>query len=296
MRGKLCKEMKASLGWSFPTYCKNVLEKYNIKPVDSARISRMRSERVFEEERRAAAKNPLLVAVGCLNDAKKSSKPSVVRQYTRQPASIGQSSSNMIPVALRSADFWYPDGNIIIKVECTYFKLLGSRLERHCEYFARAFSSRSAYSPSRPQAEGCPIHTLTGISLRDFAALLRYLELPGESLLDASKDAATSLLAAAHFLSCKVVFDIAGKQLTSPWPFEHPPTAGDPPPPSYQSALDILSLARRYGLTAPVKRALYELIANDAFWTDVAHPDRGVHIFDAELVRLHRARAGLQEK
>ena len=59
--------------------------------------------------------------------------------------------------AERSRDFWYPDGNVVIKVENTYFKLFRSRLARHCEVFADGF--RSASPPTTTQAGPSPSPT-----------------------------------------------------------------------------------------------------------------------------------------
>ena len=59
--------------------------------------------------------------------------------------------------AERSRDFWYPDGNVVIKVENTYFKLFRSRLARYCEVFAEGF--RSASPPTTTQAGPSPSPT-----------------------------------------------------------------------------------------------------------------------------------------
>ncbi|KAI0752329.1 hypothetical protein C8Q80DRAFT_1117803 [Daedaleopsis nitida] len=238
-----------------------------------------------------------IAACTILSSGAGTSQPTVVARSVRQTMSTAQCPSDTIPVAPPSAEFWYRDGNLIIKVESTYFKLTRSRLERHCGYFARLFNDDETPQAAQQRAEGCPVYTLAGLSLRDFSAFIRYLELPGESILSASNNVVVSLLAASHFLSCKLIFDLAERHLVGSWCSVLSPTAADSPPASYHAAVDILSLAHCFKLTTPVKRVLYELVANDAFWTDVAGPDHDlVDVSDAELLRLHHARAGLQEK
>ena len=77
------------------------------------------------------------------------------------------------PLNSRSAEFWYPDGNIIVKVEGTYFNLLRSRLERHCGFFARVFANRGWTN-----VRGKKVVELRDVKLQDFALFLEYLEIP----------------------------------------------------------------------------------------------------------------------
>lgn len=73
------------------------------------------------------------------------------------------------PLDARSTEFWYPDGNIVANVEGTYFRLLQSRLERHCGYFT---------NPLWSTINGQKVVEVQDIKLHDFEMFLRYLEVP----------------------------------------------------------------------------------------------------------------------
>ena len=77
------------------------------------------------------------------------------------------------PINSRSAEFWYPDGNIIVQVEGAYFNLLQSRLQRHCEYFKHVFENRDWTN-----THGQKVVELRQLKLQDFVLFLKYLEIP----------------------------------------------------------------------------------------------------------------------
>ncbi len=77
------------------------------------------------------------------------------------------------PPNARSAEFWYPDGNIIVSAEGTHFKLLFSRLERHCGYFERIAIDRAW-----AVVGGQRVVEVRDLKLQDFETFLRYLEIP----------------------------------------------------------------------------------------------------------------------
>ncbi|KAI0692583.1 hypothetical protein C8T65DRAFT_745087 [Cerioporus squamosus] len=190
------------------------------------------------------------------------------------------------PEDARSEELWYPDGNVIVKVEGTYFKLFQSRLQRHCEYFKRIFEDGVA-----------AVVDVQDVTLQDFETLLRYLEIPG---YDAPYEAAVSLLRAAHVLGCKLISNLAEKRVVGPWSSTAPPSdddnLADRP---YQEGIELLSLARELGLPHAVrKQALYALLASDVLWSDVEDPKRraAVDISDCDLLLLYRARSAMQEK
>ncbi len=78
------------------------------------------------------------------------------------------------PRNARSVEFWYPDGNIIISTGGTYFKLLLSRLSRHCGYFERIANDRARTMP----VGGQRVVEVRDLELQDFNTFLRYLEIP----------------------------------------------------------------------------------------------------------------------
>ena len=97
-------------------------------------------------------------------------------QTSTQPSSSADQalgSSEFPPLNTRSVDFWYPDGNIVVHVASKYFRLLKSRLERHCEFFQRAFKDEMWTIVS-----GHKVVEVRDIRLQDFETLLKYLELP----------------------------------------------------------------------------------------------------------------------
>lgn len=84
-----------------------------------------------------------------------------------------------ISVASRSSDFYYPDGNVIVRVQDTYFRLLRSRLTRHCKYFEVLFKDDASPSlQARESVDGCPVYTIRELALSGFLTFLTYLELP----------------------------------------------------------------------------------------------------------------------
>ena len=68
-----------------------------------------------------------------------------------------------------SPEFWYQDGNVVIKVENYYFKLFKSRLEQHCLRLKAIFREQGPKRLYMAPPE---------LSADDFTAFMRYLDLP----------------------------------------------------------------------------------------------------------------------
>lgn len=68
------------------------------------------------------------------------------------------------------ATFWEPDGNVIVQVENTLFKLRKSTLVRHSRYFAELFACDAE------ELEGVPHYYVAATSDTDFAVLLDALD------------------------------------------------------------------------------------------------------------------------
>lgn len=76
---------------------------------------------------------------------------------------------------MKSASFWYPDGNIVIKADATYCKLHRSRLARYCVYFKKLFADDTDDHEDRcAKVEGCPVYGQTEPE-SDVAAVVKYV-------------------------------------------------------------------------------------------------------------------------
>ncbi|RDX52156.1 hypothetical protein OH76DRAFT_194935 [Lentinus brumalis] len=193
------------------------------------------------------------------------------------------------PLDARSAEFWYPDGNIVVSVEGTYFRLLQSRLERHCGYFT---------NPLWSTINGQKVVEVQDIKLHDFEMFLRYLEVPMEhAVKDAPNKTALSLLRASRVLSCKLIGDLAQARILGPWSSVSVPSPGDKlSGRPYRQAFRMLKLAQDVEAPLARKQALYALLADAHFWLDVTSQRAEVAISDADLLLLYRARVAMQEK
>lgn len=81
---------------------------------------------------------------------------------------------------MKSANFWYADGNVVIKAESTYYKLYRVRLAQYCVYFKKLFSHNSDNCNDRyTTVEGCAVYHLPAeLVSDDFESLLAALETP----------------------------------------------------------------------------------------------------------------------
>ncbi|KAM5531973.1 hypothetical protein V8D89_014373 [Ganoderma adspersum] len=192
--------------------------------------------------------------------------------------------------------FWYLDGNVVIKVEDTYFKLFRSRLVQQCRYFQRLFSppSQSQPQPSSStdgasctgvgggapfkELDGCAVYEVSGIAVSDFTTFLNFLEYPLEhSVSTAPGEKLYPLLRASNVLGCALVHDLAKKAVAKQWPSLQPPkrnadsrwSAASRPRAS--DAIQAIVHARKYRIPLVLKCAFYELLRNTAFWEAVDH-------------------------
>lgn len=79
---------------------------------------------------------------------------------------------------MKSPNFWYPDGNVVIKADSNYYKLHSSHLARYCVYFNKLLADDTDdYKDRCAEVEGCPIYQIpTDLSSDDFENLLAVLE------------------------------------------------------------------------------------------------------------------------
>ncbi|KAJ6584635.1 hypothetical protein B0H19DRAFT_1227316 [Mycena capillaripes] len=74
------------------------------------------------------------------------------------------------PQFLRSPEFWFDDGNIILQVESTQFRLAKSVLSMHSSVFCDMFMM--PLPANEPTVEGCPVVILSGDTVQDWVHLL----------------------------------------------------------------------------------------------------------------------------
>lgn len=82
------------------------------------------------------------------------------------------------PMQPRKHDkFWHLDGNIIINIENTHFKLHRSRLAEQSQYFTDLFERKDHLTGMDvEEIDGRPVYTVTGVGLKDFEVLLTALD------------------------------------------------------------------------------------------------------------------------
>ncbi|KAF7297677.1 BTB domain-containing protein [Mycena kentingensis (nom. inval.)] len=73
----------------------------------------------------------------------------------------------------RSPEFWLDDGNIILQVESTQFRVMKSFLAMHSTVFRDMFSV--PLPPDEPLVEGCPVVVLTGDTKIEWDSLFRVM-------------------------------------------------------------------------------------------------------------------------
>ncbi|KAJ7037770.1 hypothetical protein C8F04DRAFT_952317, partial [Mycena alexandri] len=90
----------------------------------------------------------------------------------------------------RSTEYWFDDGNIILEVESTQFRLMKSILSKHSSVFREMFTM--PLPADEPTIENCPVVVLSGDTAQDWTLFLGAIfpkshpgELPTFSLLAA---------------------------------------------------------------------------------------------------------------
>ncbi|KAF7299315.1 BTB domain-containing protein [Mycena indigotica] len=82
----------------------------------------------------------------------------------------GSSDASGPPALQRSTDYWFDDGNIILQVESTQFRLAKSVLAMHSSVFRDMFSL--PLPQDEPLVDGCPVVILCGDRSEDWTHLL----------------------------------------------------------------------------------------------------------------------------
>ncbi|KAJ7163063.1 hypothetical protein C8R46DRAFT_333753 [Mycena filopes] len=96
------------------------------------------------------------------------------RNKRRRTDTEGETEPEPIPTPLtRSTEYWFEDGNIILQVESTQFRLFKGVLSKHSSVFRDMFTM--PLPADEPTIEGCPIVVLSGDTVQDWTLSLSVL-------------------------------------------------------------------------------------------------------------------------
>ncbi|KAF7297771.1 BTB domain-containing protein [Mycena kentingensis (nom. inval.)] len=87
-----------------------------------------------------------------------------------RPAKRSREEAEAEPALQRSSEYWFKEGNIILQVQTTHFKIGETTLARHSTVFRDMFSV--PLPADEPLTEGCPVVVLSGDTSEDWAYLL----------------------------------------------------------------------------------------------------------------------------
>ena len=98
----------------------------------------------------------------------------------QREAQTSRAEPNYVVQCIQDKDFWYWDGNVILLLGNTAFKLHASRLASYCGYFRDLFAPGGFTGVALAgEAEGCSIYYVPPeLSTGSFKHLLRALESP----------------------------------------------------------------------------------------------------------------------
>ncbi|KAL1936845.1 hypothetical protein VTO73DRAFT_6922, partial [Trametes versicolor] len=205
---------------------------------------------------------------------------------------------------MKSANFWYTDGNVVIKAESK---------TTNCTLFADDVDD---FEDQCAKVKGCHVYdNRTDLDSDDFEKLLAVLKTP---LYVSATGVALSLVRAAHSLSCDAVLKLARKRLCAIWDAEHPPKASSgpatldtptkmgPAPSSlsadtaavhvYHDAVSAILFAHQYDIPELLKRVFYELLASAEFWAALTADRKHIRLTEDDLLRLYNAQYVLQQR
>ncbi|KAL6302317.1 hypothetical protein BKA93DRAFT_737171 [Sparassis latifolia] len=183
----------------------------------------------------------------------------------------------------RHEEFWHLDGSVVVLIETIAFKLHRSRLSVQSEFFKRLFSNspppqaiavdidgasgsnaedNEVQEVNVPMFSGCPLYTLTNVTVQDFVELLKAEKLgiayafnpPPSPILAA-------ILRAAYALEFGTILEFATHRLQALWPSDLAQLTPD----SIPHAAEAIVLARQCNLPQVCKRAFYELLRSPSF-------------------------------
>ncbi|KAH7921968.1 hypothetical protein BV22DRAFT_691791 [Leucogyrophana mollusca] len=163
--------------------------------------------------------------------------------------------------------YWYRDGDTVVRVEDTLYKLHSSRLIEHSTFFKELIGGggrKEMYvDPDDSDADDPnwmpPVH-IEDATASDFEALLAVDRRPTDFILTPPTfHTAAAILRAASALGFDSYYDIAEQRLNKLWSSRLEDVLQEP----LSDAATTVSLARYYELPDVLKRALYELVRMD---------------------------------
>ncbi|RPD60474.1 hypothetical protein L227DRAFT_586006 [Lentinus tigrinus ALCF2SS1-6] len=193
----------------------------------------------------------------------------------------------------KSEEFWYPDGNVVIVVKDTAFKLYKARVSKYSAVLAAQFAEDDG-AHGRPTMEGCPVYEVERLSVHDFTQFLEALETPIAFASDPlSQGTVISLLRSADVLDCADMRAFAIEKLRASWPNDKPKLPGGKR--SVSLAARIIRVSRECDVPELRKRAFYEILRNPHTWTALAQNHTALKLPETDVIALLFARMGLQQ-
>ncbi|OJT03846.1 hypothetical protein TRAPUB_5469 [Trametes pubescens] len=182
---------------------------------------------------------------------------------------------------------WYPDGNIIRRVNDTLFKLHHSRLVRYCECFPPELTRPLESSALWEVIDGCPVFTISALSVKDLEVFLTQLAMnpPSQSVTGA-------ILRTAHVLKSPLFTTIGTRALESLWPSQYSPDTHTTRRP-WTDTLDAITLAHEHHLPQLVKPAFSTLLRSYTFWDALKHSRTRIPLPETDILRLYEARRAM---
>ncbi len=237
---------------------------------------------------------------------------------------------------VRSQRHWQADGDVVLRVERTLFKITRTRLGIKCTRLRRALLDvpyPGAVRAGTEVVEGCPVLgqnlAALGVGALHFEWFLlvlyhhdRYVPpCPCGRRLDADADGVVhsvqlmtklpdteliSLMRTARLLGEHTdVYPSACNELGSRYRQDVPPQTRAPQPGEtepYKTAVGVLVLAREHGIPGLIKCAAYRILADPRFWANMGAVLQctGQLVVDvlreAEVLKLYVAREWLQRE
>ncbi|KAJ6584638.1 hypothetical protein B0H19DRAFT_924925 [Mycena capillaripes] len=189
--------------------------------------------------------------------------------------------ANLTEILLvRSSEYWFEDGNIVLQVNSTQFRLTKSMLAMHSSVFRDMFTMPLPANEST--VENCPVVVLTGDSPHDWTLFLGVMYPNYRSLVNEAPR--MELIAAILRLSRKYDFAMFRKDCIRRLKKEFPTTLKEYDDPhddwkliQYEHGilLSIISLAREIGLLSilPLACCLMVTINNKIYLTRILNPE-----------------------
>jgi len=213
----------------------------------------------------------------------------------------------------RHPQFWVPDGNVVLDIQGTLFRLHKSRLAQHSTYFSDLFrvENDAHFGQVKPEVgaaakreeiseiviQGCPVFRLENISPVDFGDLLTALDNAIQFLYTPpSFSILSGILKASKSLGFTTLNGFATRALEGLFPTSLDEFCSTLTQVPIANCVEGFNLAKEYGLSGILKRSSYELLRSHTFTQDTPTPDDREVISRPDLLSLVKIRSLLQEQ